>query len=132
MRHILAVAPDILRINNHARIILQVDGFVFQKAEAMSQDRDGLVVDNPPLPETLAHDPVLRRCKMVAACGTSDLLPRCGDRGFPHWGVWLEWNRNFHNDTLAYIAEGLEGKLSAMATRVTGRIGLSHNEASEL
>ncbi|GMH32292.1 hypothetical protein BSKO_00126 [Bryopsis sp. KO-2023] len=102
----------------------QVDGFVFLNAETMTQDRDGVVQDNPSLPEDISEDPVLRRCKMVAVSGNDQLLPRWGERGFPHWGVWLEWNKRFQSDVWEHLVRAFDGKLSAVATRVTGSADL--------
>ena len=39
-------------------------------------DRDGLVLDAPPLVEAIAHDPRLRALKLIAAPGDDALLPR--------------------------------------------------------
>lgn len=86
----------------------------------MARDRDGFIIDNPPLPESIVHDPLLRHCKMVAASDNDALLPRSGERGFPHWGNWLEWNKRFQQDIWGYIVDEQGGKLSAMATRITG------------
>ena len=44
-------------------------------------DRHGTVLDNPPLPEEIAGDPVLGALKLVAWPGSDELLPRGGDRG---------------------------------------------------
>ena len=51
-------------------------------------DREGTVLDAPPLPEAIAFDPILGSRKLIARPGDETLLPRGGDRGFPHWGVW--------------------------------------------
>ena len=44
-------------------------------------DRHGTVLDNPPLPEEIALDPLLGALKLVAWSGNDALLPRGGDRG---------------------------------------------------
>ena len=82
-----------------------------------SADRDGNVVDNPALAEELISDPVLRHLKMIAWPGNEALLPRGGERGFPHWGLWLERNTRFTTDMLAAIACGEPGLASRLATR---------------
>jgi hypothetical protein len=53
-------------------------------------DSTGLVLDSPPLVEALALDPLLRHLKLMAYIGDNSLLPRSGERGFPHWGVWMQ------------------------------------------
>ena len=130
-----------------------MDGFVFLDAENLVQDQFGAVMDNPPLAEEIAFDPVLRcgsgavsrltQCitslslmyppsptddstspprdlRLVAAPSDTFLLPRNGVRGFPHWGVWAQWNDRFASDIRAYVEEDQRGRLSAVATRVTG------------
>ena len=37
-----------------------LDGLMLLNAENMVQDRTGAVLDCPPLPEEIAHDPLLR------------------------------------------------------------------------
>lgn len=37
-----------------------VDGFVVLNAEHLTQDQFGGILDNPPLPEEIATDPILR------------------------------------------------------------------------
>ena len=74
-------------------------------------------MDNPALAEELISDPVLRHLKMIAWPGNEALLPRGGERGFPHWGLWLERNTRFTTDMLAAIACGEPGLASRLATR---------------
>lgn len=97
-----------------------VDGFRFTSAENMVQDQFGGIMDNPPLAEDIATDPVLGHMKLVAATGLAELLPRGGVRGFPHWGVWATWNDRYASNLTAYILRNQRGLLSAVATRITG------------
>ena len=98
----------------------KVDGFVFCNAETMVQDRDGTILDSPALPQTIASDPLLRMCKLVAVSGDDQLIPRQGERGFPHWGVWTEYNSRFRFDFWDFIVMTSAAKLSNIATRITG------------
>lgn len=75
------------------------------------------MLDHPPLLDAIAGDPLLPDLKLVAWVGDAALLPRNGQRGFPHGGVWLERNTRFTRDFLQYLAEGHHGKASAIATR---------------
>lgn len=52
-------------------------------ARPWDADRHGTVLDNPPLPEEIALDPILGAFKLVAWSGNDALLPRGGDRGAP-------------------------------------------------
>jgi hypothetical protein len=47
-------------------------------AAAPPADREGTVLDAPPLADALCHDPVLRHLKLVALPSDDSLLPRCG------------------------------------------------------
>ncbi|GLC33109.1 hypothetical protein PLESTB_000369500 [Pleodorina starrii] len=98
----------------------RVEGFCFLNAENLAQDKFGSVLDNPPLAEEIAGDPVLRNLKLIAAVSNPALLPRSAERGFPHWGVWMQLNDRFAADLTAYLAAGQRGTLSAVATRLTG------------
>ena len=53
-------------------------------------DSNSRVLDSAPLIEIISMDPVLRCLKLLAYVGDNTLLPRNGERGFPHWGVWLQ------------------------------------------
>ena len=79
-------------------------------------DRDGTVLDNPPLPEEISADPLLGGLKLIAWSGNDALLPRSGVRGFPHWGIWLERNTRYSTDLAPFVA-GLPATASGMATR---------------
>eukprot|EP00887_Chlorella_sp_A99_P002052 scaffold18.g2052.t1 len=102
-----------------------LDGFCFINAENMVQDRDGSVLDAPPLPDALCHDPLLSHLKLIALPSDNSLLPRGGVRGFPHWGLWQQRNLGFAADMVAFMVEGTPGKplprmAAAIAARLTG------------
>ncbi|KAF5835118.1 glycoside hydrolase superfamily [Dunaliella salina] len=119
-----SVRPMIMDSLRHWALEYQLDGFCFVNAENLVQDRFGTVLDNPPLAEDICHDPVLRGLKLVAAPGDSNLLPRNGVRGFPHWGIWMQLNDQFRNDARAYLIQNQPGLLSALATRIAGSADL--------
>lgn len=98
----------------------QVDGFCFVNAENLTQDPLNAVQDSPAIVEEIAADPVLATRKLIAASANDSLLPRNGERGFPHYGVLLEWNNRFGNDILRLLRDNAGGMLSAFATRMTG------------
>lgn len=83
----------------------------------LSPDRDGTVLDAPPLAEDIAGDPLLRRLKLIAWAADDRLLPRGGERGFPHWAVWLERNKRFAADAAACLGRAEPATASALATR---------------
>lgn len=110
----------ILDALHHWMQAYKVDGFVFCNAETMTQDRDGMIQDCPSLPEAIAGDPVLKSCKLVAVSGDDQLIPRKGERGFPHLGVWTEYNSRFQFDFWDFMVMTTHAKLSNIATRITG------------
>jgi hypothetical protein len=73
---------------------------------ASAADRDGTVLDAPPLAHEVAADPVLADRRIVAAPAEPGLLPRSGGRGFPHWATWSERPAGFAADVLRFLAEG--------------------------
>ena len=82
----------VVRALRHWALDMGVDGFEFVYAENMTQNMDEVVMDAPALPDALAHDPVLSSKMLIAAPFDEGLLPRSGERGFPHWGRWMESN----------------------------------------
>jgi pullulanase/glycogen debranching enzyme len=83
-----------------------------KKSCACSPDRDGNVQDAPPVADELAQDPSLAALKLVAWAADDSLLPRTGERGFPHWGRWAERNKRFTRDVVQWFAQGaLPGRL---------------------
>jgi glycogen operon protein len=73
---------------------------------ALAADRDGTVLDAPPLAHEIAADPVLADRRIVAAPADTALLPRLGTRGFPHWATWSERPAGFAADVIRFLAEG--------------------------
>ena len=65
------------------------------------------MLDNPPLAEAIASDPLLADVRLVAWPGDLSLLPRQGKRGFPHWGRWLERNLRSGTDLCRAMAPSL-------------------------
>ena len=105
----------------HLSLTFGFDGIQLTNAEATAADSAGTVLDAPPLPETLAHDPILRnRVRLFASAADEKLLPRSGVRGFPHWAVWGERNWRCARDLSRLMLEGDATASSAVATRAAG------------
>jgi len=105
----------------HLSLNFGFDGVQLSNAEATAADSAGAVLDAPPLPEALAHDPVLRnRVRLFASAADERLLPRSGVRGFPHWSVWGERNWRCARDLSRLMLQGDTLASSAVATRAAG------------
>lgn len=57
---------------------------------------------NPPLLETLASDPILAKCKLIAEADVGGLY-QVGS--FPAYGRWAEWNGKYR-DTIRRFLRG--------------------------
>ncbi|PRX97096.1 glycogen debranching protein GlgX [Allonocardiopsis opalescens] len=95
----------------------RVDGFRFDLASILGRAPDGSVLPNPPLLETLAHDPVLRDCKLIAEAWDAAGLYQVGS--FPAYDRWSEWNGRYR-DTVRRFLKGDAGTVGDMATRLAG------------
>ncbi|MCW2667121.1 MAG: glycogen debranching enzyme GlgX [Frankiales bacterium] len=94
-----------------------IDGFRFDLAAILGRDASGAPLSNPPLLETLAHDPVLARCKLVAEAWDAGGLYQVGS--FPAYGRWAEWNGKYR-DTVRRFLKGEPGQVGELATRMLG------------
>ncbi|MDQ4100430.1 MAG: glycogen debranching protein GlgX, partial [Chloroflexota bacterium] len=94
-----------------------IDGFRFDLASILGRDPQGSPLANPPLLETLAFDPILARCKLIAEAWDAGGLYQVGS--FPSWGRWAEWNGEYR-DTLRSFLKGDAGQVGAMAQRIQG------------
>jgi isoamylase len=98
-----------------------VDGFRFDLASVLGRAPDGSVLANPPLLESLAHDPVLRDCKLIAEAWDAAGLYQVGS--FPAYCRWSEWNGRYR-DTIRRFIKGDPGMAGDMATRLAGSADL--------
>lgn len=110
----------VIRALRHWTLHMGVDGFEFVFAENMTQNMDEVVMDAPALPDALAHDPVLASTMLIASPSDEKLLPRQGERGFPHWGKWLESNGQ-KAMALHYFLSPTHDLMLAMAASIAGR-----------
>jgi isoamylase len=94
-----------------------IDGFRFDLAAILGRAQDGTPLANPPLLESLAHDPVLARTKLIAEAWDAGGLYQVGN--FPNYGRWGEWNGKYR-DAVRKFLKGDEGVVSEIATRIQG------------
>ncbi|MGW9048142.1 glycogen debranching protein [Streptomyces lydicus] len=97
-----------------------IDGFRFDMAPILARDAEGMVLDNPPLLEAIAHDPVLADCKLIAEATDATGLDQVGR--FPSYGRWMEWNGRYRDDMRRFLTGRTNP--SAAATRLTGSADL--------
>ncbi|MGF1479640.1 MAG: glycogen debranching protein GlgX [Cyanophyceae cyanobacterium] len=93
-----------------------VDGFRFDAAAILGRDPWGAPLANPPLLETLAFDPILGKCRLIAEAWDAGGLYQVGS--FPSYGRWAEWNGKFR-DSIRQFLKG-DGNVGDMAQRLQG------------
>ncbi len=107
---------------------MHVDGFRFDLASILGRGQDGSVLQNPPLLETLAHDPVLANTKLIAEAWDAAGLYQVGT--FPAWSRWAEWNGKFRDDIRRFV-RAEPGMVRALATRLVGSPDLYQTSSRE-
>ncbi len=100
-----------------------IDGFRFDLAAILSRDDKGAPMANPPLLESLAYDPILGKCKLIAEAWDAGGLYQVGS--FPSWGRWAEWNGKFRDDIRKFLT-GEAGMVGAISQRIQGSPDLYH------
>ncbi|NWF68730.1 MAG: glycogen debranching protein GlgX [Chloroflexi bacterium] len=101
-----------------------IDGFRFDLASILGRDQDGHPLRNPPLLETMAYDPVLAKCKLIAEAWDAGGLYQVGS--FPAYGRWAEWNGKYR-DTLRRFLKSDYGQTHDLAARLLGSPDLYAN-----
>jgi glycogen operon protein len=94
-----------------------VDGFRFDLASILDRSATGAPMSNPPLPDAIAHDPLLKDCLLIAEAWDAGGLYEVGT--FSSYQHWSEWNGKYR-DTLRRFLKGDLGMVGEMATRLVG------------
>jgi isoamylase len=94
-----------------------IDGFRFDLAAILDRAPDGTPLANPPLVESLAHDPVLRDCTLIAEAWDAGGLYQVGR--FPGYFRWSEWNGRYR-DVLRRFLKGESGTAGELASGLVG------------
>lgn len=95
---------------------MHVDGFRFDLGSILGRDQDGHLMENPPMLERIAEDPVLRHTKIIAEAWDAGGAYQVG--WFPG-GRWAEWNDRFRDDVRKYW-RGDQHEIRHFATRLSG------------
>lgn len=107
---------------------MRVDGFRFDLASILGRGDDGTVLNNPPLIERIANDPVLAETKLIAEAWDAAGLNQVGK--FPGAGRCSEWN-GYYRDNVRMFWRGDKGMVSALASRICGSDDLYKNSTSQ-
>ncbi len=92
-----------------------IDGFRFDLASILGRDPSGAPLSNPPLLESLAYDPILAKCKLIAEAWDAGGLYQVGS--FPAYGRWAEWNGKYR-DCLRKFLKGDMGQVGELSQRL--------------
>lgn len=94
-----------------------IDGFRFDLASVLGRDSQGHPLPNPPLLESIAHDPVLAHCELIAEAWDAGGLYQVGN--FPSYGRWMEWNGKYRDAARRFL-RGDNNSVGEMVQRIMG------------
>jgi glycogen operon protein len=95
---------------------MHVDGFRFDLGSILGRDRHGMLMENPPMLERIAEDPILSQTKIIAEAWDAGGAYQVG--WFPG-GRWAEWNDRYRDEIRRYW-RGDGGEMRHLATRLSG------------
>jgi glycogen operon protein len=95
---------------------MHVDGFRFDLGSILGRDQQGKLMENPPMLERIAEDPVLRNTKIIAEAWDAGGAYQVG--WFPG-GRWAEWNDRYRDDMRKFW-RGDNREARHFATRLSG------------
>jgi glycogen operon protein len=95
---------------------MHVDGFRFDLGSILGRDQQGRLMENPPMLERIAEDPILSNTKIIAEAWDAGGAYQVG--WFPG-GRWAEWNDRFRDD-MRQFWRGDQKKTRDIATRLSG------------
>ncbi|MBN1352091.1 glycogen debranching protein GlgX [candidate division KSB1 bacterium] len=108
-------------------IEMHVDGFRFDLASILGRGEDGEILENPPLVNRIAEDPILRNTKIIAeawdAAGAYQVGSFPGKR-------WAEWNGRYRDDIRRFW-RGDSGLIPIFATRIAGSSDLYQDDGRQ-
>ncbi len=119
-----AVMQFIIDALRHWVTEYHIDGFRFDLASILARREDGMPLGDPPLLKNIAHDPILRRTKLIAEPWDAGGLYHVG--AFPDYGRWAEWNGKYR-DALRKFLRSDAGQVPEMIQRIMGSRDLYPN-----
>jgi isoamylase len=99
---------------------MHVDGFRFDLASVLGRGRDGRLLANAPLLESLAEDPILRDVELIAEAWDAGGAYQVGSFSEHRWA---EWNGRFRDDVRRFWLGKPEG-VGQFASRLCGSADL--------
>jgi len=95
---------------------MHIDGFRFDLGSILGRDQQGRIMENPPMLERIAEDPILNSTKIIAEAWDAGGAYQVG--WFPG-GRWAEWNDKFRDNVRRYWrSDPMETRY--FATRLSG------------
>lgn len=95
------VRQMILECLQYWTINYRIDGFRFDLASILGRNADGSPMNNPPLLESLAFNPVLSNVKLIAEAWDAGGMYQVGK--FPVNRRWAEWNGRYRDCLRSYL-----------------------------
>ena len=95
------VRQMILECLQYWTINYRIDGFRFDLASILGRNADGSPMNNPPLLESLAFNPVLSNVKLIAEAWDAGGMYQVGK--FPANRRWSEWNGRYRDCLRSYL-----------------------------
>ncbi|MDR2543518.1 MAG: glycogen debranching protein GlgX [Treponema sp.] len=95
---------------------MHVDGFRFDLGSILGRDQSGHIMENPPMLEQIAEDPILSSTKIIAEAWDAGGAYQVG--WFPG-GRWAEWNDKYRDNVRKYW-RGDPKETRQLATRIAG------------
>ncbi len=97
-----------------------IDGFRFDLASILSRDREGNILPNPTVVESIAEDPLLSDTKIIAEAWDAAGAYQVGSFGRLRWA---EWNGRYRDDVRRFW-RGDPHLIGGLATRLAGSADL--------
>ena len=95
---------------------MHIDGFRFDLGSVLGRDMNGNLMENPPMLQQIAEDPILSSTKIIAEAWDAGGAYQVG--WFPG-GRWAEWNDRFRDELRRYW-RGDSKHTRHLATRLSG------------
>jgi isoamylase len=114
------VRDFIMQVLRYWVMRMHVDGFRFDLASVLGRDEHGNLLQNAPLLESIAEDPILRDVRLIAEAWDAGGAYQVGSFSKCRWA---EWNGRFRDDVRRFWL-GEPGMMGLFANRICGSADL--------